>query len=261
MRETGYGSSALEHACRVAPEWSKLPGSGPRASLTRLRAGGAYLAWYRFNLPVADVRLTASPSAGPIADHLAIRDGRRWRYRRAQAALPLPGEFAEYMRGRSRQAVRTNVARAREAGFTVLSIPDESWVPGTDDFRLKHIAPGPVERWRVLDSDGVGMGEAILSVDEDVALLHGLISLATYARWLLHTAIVERLCGSCSLLLVNTEEIYLLPAGNQHFQRLLGYEIFRLRVTEAPRPTTVELPAQPLTLPLPPERVPSDSTI
>ena len=80
--------------------------------------------------------------------------------------------------------------------------------------------------------DRAVVAQAILSVDDDVALLHGLVTIAANnnARWLLHTAIVERLCGSCSVLLTNSDDAYLLGAGTQHFQRLLGYDIARLRV-------------------------------
>jgi hypothetical protein len=52
---------------------------------------------------------------------------------------------------------------------------------------------------------------------------------------MLHTAMVERLCGSCEVLLVNCDDAYLMPSGVQYFQRLLGYEIARLRVYR-PRP-------------------------
>ncbi|MGO9753821.1 MAG: hypothetical protein ACLP22_20395, partial [Solirubrobacteraceae bacterium] len=45
----------------------------------------------------------------------------------------------------------------------------------------------------------------------------------------LHTAIVERLCGECTLLLTNSDDVPLLSSGNQHFQRLLGYSIVRIR--------------------------------
>jgi hypothetical protein len=170
-----------------------------------------------------------------IGEHFAIRDrDGRWRYRQAQGVLQLPAEFSEYLRGRHRQAVRTNVGHARKAGLTVRSCPVVNWAPGPDDTRAGHITAGPIERWTVLDRDGEVVADSILSVDEEVALLHGLVSTATYARWLLHTAIVERLCGRCGVLLTNSDDAYLMAAGNQHFQRLLGYEIARLRLRRSP---------------------------
>jgi len=78
--------------------------------------------------------------------------------------------------------------------------------------------------------------EKSVVVDEEVALLQGLMSLVPHGRWLLHTAMVERLCGSCEVLLINCDDAYLMTPGVQHFQRLLGYEIGRLRFDRTPSP-------------------------
>jgi hypothetical protein len=111
----------------------------------------------------------------------------------------------------------------------------------------------------VFDRDGQFAADSILSVDEDVALLQGLVSWAPNARWLLHTAIVERLCGSCSILLTNSDDAYLMSAGNQHFQRLLGYEISRLRVRRPARPRATPEPYHPAGLSWPPGQLSWDS--
>jgi hypothetical protein len=219
-----------------------------------MRAGSLALTLYRRRTPALTVRLTGSPAGQMIGEHFAIREQGRWRFRDAQGVLPLPAEYAQYLRGRRRQAVRTNVAHARRAGLTVLSCAIDNWAPGLDDSRLAYITPGPVERWMVLDAKGEIVADSILSVDGEVALLHGLVSFvsSTYARWLLHTAIVERLCGSCGVLLTNSDDAYKLGAGTQHFQRLLGYEITRLRsVRTAPR-QAAESPSQPAGLSWPP---------
>ena|GEM_PF-6559931 len=187
--------------------------------------------------PRSRVWLTASPAGQMIGEHLAIRDEgrRRYRYRCAQGVLPLPADFAQYLRGRHRQAVRTNVGHARRAGLTVTRTELDRWEPGLDDTRRGLLTPGPIEWWCVHGPDGEGpVAEAIVTVDDDVALLHGLGSSARYSRWLLHTAIVERLCGSCGVLLVNNDA-YLLGPGHQYFRRLLGYEIARLRPARAGR--------------------------
>jgi hypothetical protein len=57
-----------------------------------------------------------------------------------------------------------------------------------------------------------------------------MMSLVPHGRWLLHTAMVERLCGSCEVLLVNCDSAYLTPPGVHYFQRLLGYDVVRLRL-------------------------------
>jgi hypothetical protein len=236
MPETGYGSPTLQRACDVSRACREIDGSGPRASLRRLRAGSLTLTRYRRSLPTVDVRLTPSPVGQMIGQHFSIRRDGRLCYRDAQGVLRLPADFSEYLRGRHRQAVRTNVGHARRAGLRaeVEFVPD--WAPGTDDSRLAYITPGPVERWNLLTADGVIAAQAILSVDEEVALLQGLMSLVPHGRWLLHTAMVERLCGSCEVLLINCDDAYLMPPGVQYFQRLLGYEIARLRLDRAPSP-------------------------
>jgi hypothetical protein len=201
-----------------------------------MRAGSMTLARYRRNLPTVDVQLTPSLAGQMIGQHFAIRSDGRLRYRDAQGVLRLPVDVSEYLRGRHRQAVRTNIGHARRAGLraAVEFVPD--WAPGTDDSRLPYITPGPIERWNLVTEEGTIVAQAILSVDEEVALLQGLMSLVPHGRWLLHTAIVERLCGSCEVLLINCDDAYLMPPGVQHFQRLLGYEIGRLRLHRSPLP-------------------------
>ncbi|MBS1887902.1 MAG: hypothetical protein JSU06_12010 [Actinobacteria bacterium] len=245
MQDTGYGSDLFLRACTVAPACLKIEGRGPAATWGRFRAGSLLLIRYGRSLPSVDVRLSASPAGRMIGQHLSIRERGRWRYRSAQGVLPLPDDFADYMRGRHRQAVRTNLTHARAAGLTVESCTLDSWGPGPEDSRAPHIAPGPIERWTVLDQGGAIVADSILSVDTEVALLHGLTSHVTYARWLLHAAIVERLCGSCQVLLVNSDDAYLMSPGTRHFQRLLGYQIARLRL----KPGNVEPHSAPLLVP------------
>jgi hypothetical protein len=220
-------------ACRIVAAYGQIDGrqtGALRAVWLRIWAGSPLLMWYRLRLPSIRIRLTASPAGRMIGEHLAIRERGRWKYRRAQGVLPLPADFSQYLRGRHRQAVRTNATHARNAGLTIESCTIDNWTPGRGDVRAAHISPGPIERWMVRDPNGGVVADSILSVDEDVALLHGLVSSSSNARWLLHTAIVERLCGHCSILLLNSEDAYVMGTGTQHFQRLLGYRIARLRL-------------------------------
>lgn len=234
MQETGYGSDRFLRACATSLACREIEGQGLAASWGRFRAGSLSLARYERSLPVVPVRLTEAPAGRMIAEHLAIREDGRFRYRGTQGVLRLPANFGSYLRGRHRQAVRTNVGHARRAGLTVTSTELEIWRPGPDDTRRDFITPGPIEWWQVRSADiDQPAAEAILSVDEEVALLHGLGSRVGEARWLIHTAIVERLCGKCRVLLVNSDDAYLLGEGHRYFQRLLGYEVVRL---ELPRP-------------------------
>jgi hypothetical protein len=244
MPETGYGSDEFLRACRLAAACREVEGTGLRASLERLKRS-APLARYHRRLPVTELRLTDSPPGRMIAEHFAIRAGSHFRYRSAQGVLALPTDFATYMRGRHRQALRTNVGHARREGLTAISYAVDNWRPGIGDERRDIIAAGPIERWMIIDADGRCVGDSILSVDREVALLHGLVSFAPNARWLLHAAIIERLCGDCEVLLTNTENVYLLAPGHQYLQRLLGFSISRLLITPptAPPPAPSSHPA------------------
>jgi hypothetical protein len=239
MPETGYGTPTLQQACDVSQACREIDGSGPRASRRRLRAGSLALTRYRRSLPTVDVRLTSSPVGQMIGQHFAIRRDGRLRYRDAQGILRLPTlrvpARATSPGGAHERRPRAPGRPARRCGF----VPD--WAPGTDDSRLAYITPGPVERWSLLTAEGTIVAQAILSVDEEVALLQGMMSLVPNARWLLHTTMVERLCGSCEVLLINCDDAYLMPPGVQYFQRLLGYEIARLRLdrTSSPKRETV----------------------
>jgi hypothetical protein len=235
MPETGYGSEDFLRACQIDAACRSAVGSRPRVAWRRLRAGSLELASYQRRLPSIEIPVSAAPAGRMIGEHFSIREGNRLRFGRAQGVLQLPADPAEYLRGRSRQAIRTNLGHAARAGLTVYSCSIDNWAPGTGDIRAGQITPGPAERWMVLDAEGAIVADSILSVDREVALLQGLVLVTeeakNYSRWLLHTAIVERLCGSCRTLLTNSEDSYRLPAGNQHFQRLLGYRVMRLRLT------------------------------
>jgi hypothetical protein len=228
--ETGYGSAPFELACQADAELRWIEGFGPRAIWLRVRRGALLQLCYRLRLPAVTISLTRTARGRLIAEHFAIREHGRPRYRHAQGVLPLPDEFSDYLRGRHRQALRTNLAHARRAGLTVRVVTDPHWTPGSIDSRAPHLSPGPVEHWTALDRDGRPVGNAIVSVDDRVALLHGLVAGERYARWLLHAAIVERLCGRCELLLTNSDAVYRIAPGARHFQQLLGYRIATLRV-------------------------------
>lgn len=230
-RAAGYGGRALRTASQCARalrfEYRDLTLRAVARVLIQLPALIAYL-WL---LPRLEVRFSDNPSGKLLAEHLSLR---RWglpRFRLAQGVLQLPTDFSTYLRGRRRQALRTNMRRARERGIQC----SEAVVPTAMRAELKRTRNTPTERWRAFDRDGNVVGEALLTVDQECALLHGMGCREQDVRWLLHTAIVERLCGSgCRLLLTNSHDAPLLPPGQQHFQHLLGYSVARLR-PRAPR--------------------------
>jgi hypothetical protein len=174
-----------------------------------------------FVIPRTRVCLSESPAGEQIRVHLRLR---RWglpRFRLAQGVLHLPADFATYLRGRRRQAVRTNVSRARSRGISCTQT-----VTSSGPF-------GPAEHWQAMREPGVVVGEAWVTIDDECALLHSLVTSEPDVRWLLHTAIVERLCAhGCRQLLTNSYDAFLMSTGQQHFQHLLGYSVERVK----PRP-------------------------
>jgi hypothetical protein len=233
---SGYGSDRLGRATTCAHalrfEAAQLGPLRAARTLWQLPALFAYL----LGLARVDVRLSDDPAGLAIREHLALR---RWgfpRFRLAQGILQLPPDFANYLRGRRRQALRTNMRRSTDRGIECHSRTVAAWrrhEPGVTKL-------APVEHWWATGSNGATVGEAWLTIDRECALLHGLTSAEPYARWSLHTAIVERLCQSGrNMLITNSFDAPLMGPGQQYFQRLLGYSIARLRPRRLARPRTL----------------------
>src|ERR1700691_290963 len=109
---TGYGSPWLGRATACASGLRYVSAQTlPRVPRSLLQL--PYLIAFLLAIPRTQVRLSGGPSGERIRAHLQLR---RWglpRFRLAQGVLHLPTDFATYMRGRRRQALRTNVSRAR----------------------------------------------------------------------------------------------------------------------------------------------------
>ncbi len=182
-------------------------------------------------IPRTRIRLSAGPAGERIRSHLELT---RWglpRFKLAQGVLHLPGDHRAYLRGRRRQAVRTNVARARGQGILCSRTVVSDWAP----FDHQDAPAAPAELWQARNRRGVAVGEAWVTVDKHCALVHSLVTNESDVRWLLHTAIVEDLCDrGCRQLLTNSHDAFLMPAGQQYFQRLLGYSIGRVRPSVQP---------------------------
>jgi hypothetical protein len=231
-RATGFGGPWLSRATACASGVRYIDARTlPR--LPRIVLQLPSLILFLLVVPRARVRLSEAHSGDRIRTHLQLR---RWglpRFRLAQGVLHLPADFSTYTRGRRRQALRTNLSRARSRGARCTHTP-------------LCIGPfGPAERWQAWNRAGAMVGEAWLTVDDECALLHSLVTSETDIRWLLHTAIVEQLCArGCRQLLTNSHDAFLMPAGQQYFQHLLGYSVERV----IPRPIAIntqrpELPA------------------
>lgn len=179
---------------------------------------------YLLTLPRVEIPVSNSETGSTIREHLSLRTWGLPRFRLAQGILHLPPHFDAYLRGRRRQALRTNLHRARERGIVCHSEKLSAW-----SRRAGELGGVPVEHLWAVDANGTSIADAWVTVDDDCALLHEMTSTALYGRWALHAALVERLCRrGCSLLITNSHDAPLMPPGQQHFQHLLGYSIARL---------------------------------
>jgi hypothetical protein len=252
-RSTGYGSKALERAgeCARGLRFGNKDAGGVRAALLFLwqLAKLPFLVWYVVRLPRLRVPLSKDATGRMLAEHLSLR---RWglpRFRLAQGVLLLPADFATYMRGRPRHALRTNNHRARDRGIRCHheTVPD--WLPPEPEGHWssrKLRCAAPTERWWATGRAGENVGEAWLTVDGECALLHGLVCSESNVRWLLHSAIVERLCSSgCRLLVTNSYDAPLMSPGVQYFQRLLGYTVAHLHAPKRRTTTEPQLSTRP----------------
>jgi hypothetical protein len=195
-------------------------------------------------LPIVELRLSAVehdrwlharwPSGGEL-----LFDG-HW----AQAVIQTSVKEHEYLAGRHRQAVRTNIRRARELGitatrlggydeFAAASAPVYSSRSGGDAVLAAMRKPPPSDEFAWYSASTV-THEAPITV-ASVALFGDFAVLAVmvgnqdyarigYARYLLHTFVLGDLAAHGIRHLIVGSALR-ESNGNQYFQRLLGYRI------------------------------------
>jgi hypothetical protein len=197
-------------------------------------------------LPVETMALSTLPVGKLLYDRWSRQS---WRKAASHACLPLPSNADCYLRGRHRQAVRTNLHRADKIHLTCRPVPTD-W--GATRAAL-HAGPfsslmdqldkleqpdAAVKSWAVFDADGEPLGRAVVLVDERTTvllLLHGPtdMGVAHQTRYLLHTAVVADLIRRGVRNLV-VESIIGAPAGLKYFAARLGYRACRIRVVSGP---------------------------
>jgi len=258
-RELRYGSwefraaSDLARRLPYSPRVSALIGSVVRdPSLIRV-----FVAVWR--LPIVDLRIRrddadawSGADSGPVGR--AISSGRR-----AQAVLELPTIEEDYLAGRRKQALRTNLRHARDLGVTSDRIPTyDAWYEAASVIlRARHDGPemareidkpGPGQQvgyYVAREADGTPLAFARVALFGQFAVLFTMLShhdrrpSASWARYQLHTYLALDLgCSGVKHLLLGSA--LRETAGNQYFQHLLGYRARNLRVEviEYERPET-----------------------
>ena len=243
--ETAAGYlAAVRHAPDRASAWRAAASrTGPAALLELLRS-----------VP----RETATFSATPAGEELRgwFGAGRRLPVDRVPVGLlRLPASRAEYLRGRPRQALRTNLNRAAADGVTSttdLSLAEvERSAEHIGQRRGGPLAlltgaralPGVVPLFAV-SHDAAGDPVAVCEVVVDGSWA-GLRTLQTVPdgqtlRYPLHTHVVTELIAREVTMLTVRGSMLLTSAGTRYFQRRTGYEPVWLR------PDPVATPAAPL---------------
>lgn len=165
----------------------------------------------------------------------------------AVSVLPLPEEPEAYLRGKSKQALRTNSRRAREQGVTCRALdPVEStrrleqvvpdrWYRAVVPRAQADLAAGLCTGWVAEDADGATEVLALTSAAGPLARLDLMLSAPGRegdARYLLSAHVVTELAATGARLLA-VEGALLLSPGLRHFQHLLGFGQATLEVRVA----------------------------
>jgi hypothetical protein len=229
-----YGGVTFIRASRLVRTVLYGTDDGKSAESVRKISDMAALATLLTRLPRLPVELSSSAQGQRIAGHLRRRKWGIPKNRIAQSVLPLPPTVEEYLRGRPRHALRTNLRKARAEGMTCQRLDSVAERRSILDRLQAETAIYPDDEWwAALDSSGEPIGAAAVTIDVQWAMLTMLVTRAPGCGWLLHSELVETLCRA-GVRHVSTHPLGALPlAPNlQYFQRVLGYRVVNLR---APR--------------------------
>ncbi|MGL4305221.1 MAG: hypothetical protein ACRCSF_03625 [Mycobacteriaceae bacterium] len=169
-------------------------------------------------------------------------------HRIAVSLLPLPGTSAEYLRGKPRQAVRTNIRRSLDVGTTCSVVTDpyeradivkDVMAQRNEDPRqlLDRPEHSKIDRTFFVARSSSGEALALAETVHD-GLWVGLGVLVTGrsgpetrdARYHLHTDVIKHVIDCSAKKLIVGGNSLLFPQGTRYFQHRVGYSIIRLRL-------------------------------
>jgi hypothetical protein len=174
--------------------------------------------------------------------------------RLCRGVLLIPPCYSEYIRGRRRQALRTNLRRAERAGIRCERVdePDSFLTATRQVMESRQTPPTDVERahlehdWAALvarpemtllaarDADGRPQAALAAIVDDHVGLIQIAVACGYDARWALHDHLLKSLCARGTELLMveggGTFGALGFSHDVHHFQHLLGYELRHVRL-------------------------------
>lgn len=242
----GFRDPAFLDACRIARAlWQERRSPARLLHVgwrERRRLPPAFRALTR--LPRLSLALSSSPEGVDIERKLRGRCG-GVPNRVALAVLAIPEEPEHYLVGRSRQALRTNCTRARQAGVTCRASASSGEAQeqasallrrrGQDAVlasALDDIESGRSETW-LAETAGETVALALTTTDRSLSRLELLFAAAEGggqdARYLLSAHVVQQLSRRRVRHLV-VETVLLDPPGLRHFQQRLGFTPMHVRL-------------------------------
>lgn len=270
----GAGSSRLRYGGPVFREASGLPLAGGLSRpdrFARLLTAAVRRPRRLAALVVLLLRTRAehpSLSPTPAGQTLSLFFGERFlgvfpQNRLCRAVLLLPANHAEYLRGRRRQALRTNLRRAARAGIRCETIVDHAEALEATRDVLSQRDHEPLtdaevteltNSWSQIftrpetmvmvarDTDDHARAVIAAVIDRTTCLIRVAVASSHEARWALHDHLVRILIARRARYLLAEGEGPLGALGYerelQRYQVLLGYELRHLipRVASEPSP-------------------------
>ena len=224
---------------RFDKPWAAEP-SGRVSSRSRLR-WWLGLAQLLPAIPAVEVAATAPGSDDPVQQAMTREIAGVRVMRPVLASLDLPPTMADYLRGRSRQALRTNLRKADALGLRAVELLDPALARevalevtanrlgySEDDPQEEWFLGNPGDRWfAVKSADDRWVGFAAIAVSASAAYLRVLFSATAHpdagpARYRLHTQVVASLMEDGIERLWADGPMTTSP-GSRYFQGLLGY--------------------------------------
>jgi hypothetical protein len=201
-----------------------------------------------WRLPVIEVTINRRQATAWFARRFPIVGEPIFGGRRAQAVLDLDADSEQYLAGRRKQALRTNLRHARQLGVQVQRVAtyDEWFVAAREILRyrpdgqelIRQMQPTPP--WQDMgyfvatDHEGRAVAFSLVAIFNDCAVLVWSLSLhhhpaGSSARYLLHTMMRSELRDRGVRHLIAGSAVR-ESAGLQYFQYLLGYEVRNLKI-------------------------------
>ncbi len=243
-----YGGNVFARASAFASRRSDASaGIGSRVSGWSARerspvAGAIALVHLLVRLPRLEVNVSDDAAGREIDRFLRARAHGVFYHRIAQGVLEIPPQYVAYLRGRSRQAVRTNLHRAESSKLRCHPLVAVDALDQAAERLGMPKGTGTLMRerddavWVARDEKDQEVGLLWATIDSEWAMLRNLAATRGEARYLLHTELVRYLGRrGVRYLFVQGGNALSLAPGLQYFQRLLGYQVVCLRGPHGPR--------------------------